>query len=459
MGATATAKRQDVADLMKQFVDGGIAAQQAIDSHAGSVNAAIAKAAPPARLEEKFFQIRVDSLRASTTNPRKRFEPAHLEDLAASIRERGVLQPLLVRPAATPKDARPGLSDVYEIVAGECRWRAATLAGLAHVPCIVRMLDDQAALDAQIVENLQRRDLTPLEEAAAFQARLKAAGDAGAKFGVADLAHKIGKAKRWVYDRLELLKLSDAAKRELDAGKISPGHAAELVRLDAAFQAKALAAIHEGEEWDDAPLTVRALRGWIDGEKRQIEWEKKRAAEEKAGHALANVTTRYQRPAAALARERRARAIAQARNEALRQIVSKVRTWDVRAAAIALAERTRFEGQKVCCRVLGLVPAKLQAAGGFDYRRALRRHIESADAAGVQRAMAALSLAPEDGFTAPSFTWNGKQELAALYAAGKKVGVDVKRLERDLAGEKKLDAKRLAKARAKVRTSAKRRAA
>lgn len=193
MGATATAKRQDVADLMKQFVDGGIAARQAIDSHAGSVtDEAIAKAAPPARLEEKFFQIRVDSLRASTTNPRKRFEPAHLEDLAASIRERGVLQPLLVRPAATPKDARPGLSDVYEI-----------------------------------------------------------------------------------------------------------------------------------------------------------------------------------------------------------------------------------------------------------------------DAAGVQRAMAALSLVPEDGFTSTYFTYSGKRELAALYAAGKKVGVDVKRLERGLAAEKKRDGKRLAKAHTKVRTSAK----
>lgn len=249
MGATATAKRQDVADLMKQFVDGGIAARQAIDSHAGSVtDEAIAKAAPPARLEEKFFQIRVDSLRASTTNPRKRFEPAHLEDLAASIRERGVLQPLLVRPAATPKDARPGLSDVYEIVAGECRWRAATLAGLAHVPCIVRMLDDQAALDAQIVENLQRRDLSPLEEAAAFQRRLKAAGDAGTKFGVADLAQKIGKAKRWVYDRNEWCSVCKRNTRH----RVSGGRLAHCLEHEAPLYSKAQLAAREKREREQA---------------------------------------------------------------------------------------------------------------------------------------------------------------------------------------------------------------
>ena len=104
----------------------------------------------------------IEFLRPSPLQPRRRFDEAELEALAQSIRERGVLQPLLVRPAA---GGAPG----YEIVAGERRWRAAQRAGLHEVPVVVRELSDQETLELALIENLQRADLSPLEEAQAFR--------------------------------------------------------------------------------------------------------------------------------------------------------------------------------------------------------------------------------------------------------------------------------------------------
>lgn len=387
----------------------------------------------------EFALIPTGSLVPSRSNPRKAFAKEDLEELARSIRSEGILQPLMVRLGPGPRAV--GDPTQYEIVTGERRWRAAQLARLDAVPCIVREMTDSEALDAQIAENLQRQDITPLEEAAAYRARLKAAGDAGQKMSVDQLAERIGKSRRYVYDKLQLLDLGAAAKRALEAGKISSAYASELVRLEPEIQTEALEEIDVG-----AVDSVADLRDWIGWKKREAEAAKERA--ELATHAPSGAPVRYQRPAEDLARERRARAIAEARNQALRQIVAKVRQWNVRDAAVALAERTRFEGQKVCCRILGLVQDRATPSGGFDYRRMLRKHVENADGAALQRAIAALSLVPEDGFTAFSFTYGGKEALAALYAAGKKVGVDVKRMERELAAAKSK--------RAKVRVSARR---
>lgn len=222
------------------------------------MSAATAVKASPAisvgKLEEKFYQIPVGSLSPSATNPRKHFDEKYLAELADSIREKGIQQPLLVRPSIPSRS-----EESYEIIAGECRYRAAKLAGLALVPCLVRLMDDEAALDVQIVENLQRRDLSPLEEAAAFRNRLKAAGDAGAKITVADLAKKIGKAPRWVYDRLELLKLTPFAQEALANGKISPGHAAVIVALDPKRQDDAVRVTAR------ADLSVMTLRDYVRG--------------------------------------------------------------------------------------------------------------------------------------------------------------------------------------------------
>jgi ParB family transcriptional regulator, chromosome partitioning protein len=213
------------------------------------------------RLEESFFQIPIESITPSPLNPRKEFRKEAIEELAASIATKGVLEPLVVRPTAgVGGSGDPDLAQLterFEIVMGERRWRAAKLAGLERLPCLVRMMDDLAVLEAQIAENLQREDMTPLEEASAYEALFKAAGDAGTKLGVAELAARIGKSPRSVYDKLELLKLSEPAKKELQARRISSGHGTELAREKPELQIAALKAIREDG------LSVMQLRKWL----------------------------------------------------------------------------------------------------------------------------------------------------------------------------------------------------
>lgn len=141
--------------------------------------------------------------------PRQVFEPESLAELAQSIREKGVLQPLLVRPRG----------DAFEIVAGERRWRASQLAGLTEIPVIIRDLGDREALEIAIIENLQREDLGPLEEARAYQALL----DHG--LNQEGVAQAVGKGRSTVTNALRLLSLPESALKALDSGTISAGHA------------------------------------------------------------------------------------------------------------------------------------------------------------------------------------------------------------------------------------------
>lgn len=141
--------------------------------------------------------------------PRQVFEPGALAELAQSIREKGVLQPLLVRPRG----------ENFEIVAGERRWRASQLAGLSEVPALIRDLGDREALEIAIIENLQREDLGPLEEARAYQALL----DQG--LNQEGVAQAVGKGRSTVSNALRLLSLPGDALRALEAGEISAGHA------------------------------------------------------------------------------------------------------------------------------------------------------------------------------------------------------------------------------------------
>lgn len=201
-------------------------------------------------------QIDVDRLAPSPFNARKHFDRPALAELAASIKAEGILQPLIVRqqPAAAKGN--------YEIIAGERRFRAAELAELKLVPCIVLDVNEVEARRLQIIENLQREGITPLEEAQSFQDLLKAKGDAGVNVTVgttapdgkgghklADggpshtveaIAKELGKSKEYVYGRLKLLKLGKAARKALEQGHISAGHAVELVPLTEAQQEKAL---------------------------------------------------------------------------------------------------------------------------------------------------------------------------------------------------------------------------
>ncbi len=152
--------------------------------------------------------------------PRRKFNEKALEELAASIRSQGILQPLLVRPCGP---AKPGK---YEIVAGERRWRASQLAGLTEIPVLIRSFSAQDTLAAALIENLQREDLNPIEEALGIQT-LKD------EFGLSqdDLAKKLGKSRSAIANSLRLLSLPEATRKDLADGRLSAGHARSLLAI------------------------------------------------------------------------------------------------------------------------------------------------------------------------------------------------------------------------------------
>jgi ParB family chromosome partitioning protein len=179
------------------------------------------------------------SLKPSRFNPRRAFSEAHLEELAASIRERGLVQPLVVRPAK-------GGGEIYEIVAGERRWRAAQLAQLHEVPVVVRALSDQESIEIAIIENVQREDLNSIEEAEGYKLLMD-----GHDYTQEDLARVIGKSRSHLANTLRLLKLPEGVQQYVRTGSLSAGHARALIgRPDAAALAARI--VKEG-------LTVRQV--------------------------------------------------------------------------------------------------------------------------------------------------------------------------------------------------------
>jgi ParB family transcriptional regulator, chromosome partitioning protein len=166
----------------------------------------------------------IEAIRPSPFQPRRRFVEAELDGLVQSIREKGIVQPLLVRPVDGLVDDSGDRGAEFELVAGERRWRAAQRAGLHEVPVVIRPLGDSEVLEIALVENLQREDLTPLEEAEAYSRLM-------AEFGhsQADVAETIGKSRSHVANTLRLLSLPDAVKRQLDEGALTAGHARALL--------------------------------------------------------------------------------------------------------------------------------------------------------------------------------------------------------------------------------------
>lgn len=148
-------------------------------------------------------------------NPRRHFDEAELQDLAASIRQHGIVQPVVVRPVADGQ---------FEIIAGERRWRASQLAGFAEIPVIIRDVDDRTALELAIVENVQRADLNPLEEAQGYEQLIAEHG-----YTQNDLGEIIGKSRSHVANSLRLLKLPDMVRDMLVSGSLSAGHARALI--------------------------------------------------------------------------------------------------------------------------------------------------------------------------------------------------------------------------------------
>jgi len=159
----------------------------------------------------------IELIRPGALQPRRRFVETELDALAQSIREKGILQPLLVRPLAAEE------AD-FELVAGERRWRAAQRVGLHEVPVIIRRITDSEALEIALVENLQREDLSPLEEAEAYSRLM---GEFGRT--QASLADAVGKSRSHVANTMRLLSLPAPVRRQLDAGELSAGHARALL--------------------------------------------------------------------------------------------------------------------------------------------------------------------------------------------------------------------------------------
>lgn len=157
----------------------------------------------------------IEFVARSVRNPRKHFDESELQDLAASIRQHGIVQPVVVR---TIEPSR------YEIIAGERRWRAAQLAGFTEIPVIIRDVDDRTALELAIVENVQRSDLNPLEEALGYEQLIAEHG-----YTQNDLGEIIGKSRSHVANSLRLLKLPDPVRDMLSQGSLSAGHARALV--------------------------------------------------------------------------------------------------------------------------------------------------------------------------------------------------------------------------------------
>ncbi|MFO1122273.1 MAG: ParB/RepB/Spo0J family partition protein [Hyphomicrobiales bacterium] len=160
----------------------------------------------------------IDLIHASPNNPRKHFADHDLEDLARSIREKGLLQPIVVRPR--------GGGD-YEIVAGERRWRASQRAGVHEVPVIIRELSDGEALEIALIENIQRSDLNPLEEARAYGLLLEQFS-----YTQQQLADSVGKSRSHIANTLRLLSLPESVRTLIEQGKLTAGHARTLVATD-----------------------------------------------------------------------------------------------------------------------------------------------------------------------------------------------------------------------------------
>ncbi|MCQ1574083.1 ParB/RepB/Spo0J family partition protein [Neorhizobium galegae] len=195
-------------DLSKRRLGRGLAALIGEMDQPAPVNSG-ARSVNPDRM------VPIEHVSRNPKNPRRSFDEGELQDLASSIRQHGIVQPVVVRPRG---------ADQFEIIAGERRWRAAQLAGLVEIPVIVRDVDDRTALEIAIVENVQRSDLNPLEEALGYDQLIAEHG-----YTQNDLGEIIGKSRSHVANSLRLLKLPEPVREMLAGGSLSAGHARALI--------------------------------------------------------------------------------------------------------------------------------------------------------------------------------------------------------------------------------------
>lgn len=180
-------------------------------------------------LDGELRHLPIEFLERGRYQPRRDMDPQALEDLASSIKAQGIMQPIVVRPIGNRK---------YEIIAGERRWRASQLAGLDKVPCVIRDVPDEAAIAMALIENIQREDLNPIEEASALQ-RLQD------EFVLThqQVADAVGKSRTTVTNLLRLMSLSAEARKLLEHGDLEMGHARAILTLDNLKQTEAARAI------------------------------------------------------------------------------------------------------------------------------------------------------------------------------------------------------------------------
>ena len=174
----------------------------------------------------------ISQVESCSSQPRKHFDEASLAELAASIQEHGIIQPLTVRRLS---------SGYYQIIAGERRWRAARMAGLQEIPVIVMEADDRKAAELAMIDNLQREDLNPMEEAAGFQSLIETY-----HMTQEEAAGRVGKSRSAVANALRLLNLTPAVRKLVEEDKLSAGHARALLPLSPALQEKAAEAVTSG---------------------------------------------------------------------------------------------------------------------------------------------------------------------------------------------------------------------
>lgn len=177
---------------------------------------------PKENREPGLTLVSIHEIRPNTRQPRKDFDDDTIAELTASIREKGIIQPIVVRQAGSG----------YEIIAGERRWRAAQRAGIVKVPVVVKDATDMEALELALIENLQREDLNPIEEASGYQHLIEVYGLTHEEVSV-----QIGKDRSTITNHLRLLRLSEEAKRALIEGEITAGHARALLGLESASDA------------------------------------------------------------------------------------------------------------------------------------------------------------------------------------------------------------------------------
>ncbi|KXS50383.1 ParB/RepB/Spo0J family partition protein [Halanaerobium congolense] len=211
--------------------------------------------------QSRIDEIFIDQIEANPYQPRSDFDEDALKELAKSIEEKGVIQPITVRKIKAEK---------YQIVAGERRWRASRLVGLKKMPAVIRDFDDQEMLEIALIENIQREDLNPIEEAAAYKEMLE-----NFEITQAELAKQVGKSRSNVSNMIRLLKLDDKVKNYLQQDAITIGHARALLALE---NNKTQIAACENIIIQD--LTVRETEKYIDKLKNPFKNQKNKQKKE-----------------------------------------------------------------------------------------------------------------------------------------------------------------------------------